>query len=60
MTQNFRGKNIKDIESAHETIISASNLQTNIAHILKANPTVSVTSQHVNTDNFDTFIEKKK
>jgi hypothetical protein len=57
---NFRGKNIKDTESAAETIISNVNLLNNTIYENAANSKISITGQNLNDESFDTFLEKRK
>jgi hypothetical protein len=57
---NFRGKNIKDTESAAETIISNANLLNNTIYENAANSKISITGQNLNDESFDTFLEKRK
>lgn len=60
MINNFRGKNIKDTESAAETIISNVNLLNNTIYENAANSKISITGQNLNDESFDTFLEKRK
>lgn len=63
MIQNFRGKLTKDIETASETIISSMSFSNKILNgkdEIKSKPSASVTFQHLDSINFDNFIEKKK
>ena len=59
MTQNFRGKNIKDIETASETIINNASFTGKIAHKTNTASNLSVTAQQIADENFDTYIEKR-
>lgn len=58
MNLNFRLSNqVKDIESASETILLAESLNNCIASKNAIKPNINTRSQD-NTENFDTFIEK--
>jgi|GEM_PF-1103103 len=59
MVQIFRGKNAKDTETAAETIISNINLINGIIYNTGKNSSLSVTSQQLKEENFDTSLEKR-
>jgi hypothetical protein len=60
MIKNFRGKNIKDTETAAETIISNANLLNSTIYENAGNSKISITGQNLNDESFDTFLEKRK
>ncbi|MCX8130632.1 MAG: hypothetical protein N3I35_11105 [Clostridia bacterium] len=59
MIQNFRGKYIKDIETASDTIMHNSDFTSSIRHKDKSNNSLGVIFQQVGSDTFDNYIEKK-
>ena len=60
MIQGFKGKYIKDTESAAESIILNSAFTSKIPVHNKAASSTSVTLQQAESDNFDNSIEKKQ
>lgn len=60
MIQNFRGKNAKDTETAPETIISNTLISNNIISNTFRADAKSITAQQLASDNFDSYIEKRK
>lgn len=60
MNLNFRiSTQVKDIESASETVLPTESLSNCVAIKNAAKPNINTKPQD-NTDNFDTFIEKIK
>ena len=60
MNQNFKSKKSKDVETAAESIIPNTSFSTHIINRLDQKANLSITQQHLESDNFDTFIEKQK
>ena len=60
MIKIFRGKNIKDIEDATETLIPNANFTSNITLNMKPNSAANINRQLVEDENFDNYIEKRK
>lgn len=60
MIQNFKGKKIKDIETAEESLIYNSGLVVPIKDSIKAFPRLTITYQQQNNEDIDEFMEKKR
>ncbi len=59
MVQSFRGKNIKDIEAATDTIMHNAELATGSRNKKSSDKSLSMSFKSLNSENIDTFIEKK-
>ncbi len=59
MIQNFRGKNIKDVENAYNTVLDNTiiNGGTGNKHIPRS--WVGNAIQNLNEENFDNYVEKR-
>jgi hypothetical protein len=60
MIQNFRGKNVKDTETAPETVISNTLISNNILSNSFRADVNNITTQQLSNENFDSYIEKRK
>ncbi|RCX13814.1 hypothetical protein DFR58_11646 [Anaerobacterium chartisolvens] len=59
MVQSFRGKNIKDVEAAPDTIMHNAELTTEGRNKKSSDKSLSMSFKCLNSENIDTFLEKK-
>jgi hypothetical protein len=60
MIQNFRGKNVKDTETAPETVIPSALFANSISSTSSKPDIRNITMQQLTSENFDSYIEKRK
>jgi hypothetical protein len=60
MTHNSRVKNHNDTEKAYDTIINSTEFIFNTRNKIGINGDIKAMAQQLNTESFDTYLEKKK
>ena len=59
MVNKFRGSNLKDVETAAESLVLNAEISSNLINKVSKKSSSKITAQHHNNENIDNIIEKK-